>query len=108
MALTDLIPQPVTISDEDRVAQTVTLIERSFDTEIGNLGAVEMRDGKPTLIFSHEGAEHTLTWERQASGAIFWWLDGDTKIILGGPDRAAKVLLQAVTERMRAVPRSRA
>lgn len=83
MALSDLVTAPAPISDEDRLAQTTRLIERTFGQPVTDLGDLSMLDGEPTLTFEHNGT-HALTWERDRNSAILFKVDGVMVPGLGG------------------------
>jgi len=99
MTLADLVqpPSEQIFSDEDRMNHLKVYAERQFGVSIDQLGAIEMRDGKPVLIFAHDGADHTLTWTRQPGGAVMWHLDGSDKpLALGEQSKAVERLLAAL------------
>jgi hypothetical protein len=87
MPLNDLLAQaePASpVSDEVRIAQMEKLVERTLGVPASELGTLEMRDSTPTLVFQHEGAEHTLTWKREMMGNIIWTLDSRKQITFSG------------------------
>jgi len=99
MGLDQLIAQERVspFTDEDRVMHTSKMVERTFGVELSTLGRVEMKNGQAALIFSANGADHSLSWARRPNGSIVWYLDGsDDPLVLGGSDRALARLLAHV------------
>lgn len=99
MPLQDLVQQESTgvITDADRIMHTTKMVERTFGVAASNLGDVVVQDGRAVLSFDYAGAKHTLRWERQSSGGIFWYLDGSAKaIVLSSSDRALTRLQEAL------------
>lgn len=99
MGLNELIPQERVspFSPDDRIMHTTKMVERTFGVELSTLGRVEMQDGQAVLMFSANGADHSLAWARRPAGAIVWYLDGsDDPLILGGSDKALTRLLAHV------------
>jgi hypothetical protein len=92
MALSDLVATAATISDGDQLAQTSKLIERTFGTPAAQLGTLAMLDGRPALTFTHNGADHVLTWERDRNSAPFFRVDGEIVPGLGGEGSALRLL----------------
>lgn len=91
MPLNDLIAPPLELSDEDKIAQTEKLIERTFNTTAAQLGEVKIIDGGAALVFTHNGAAHTLTWERDRNSAIVYKVDGKPVPGLGGEGSAMRL-----------------
>jgi hypothetical protein len=85
------------ITAEDRAMHTTKMVERAFGRPVADLGAVELQDGVAVLVFDYAGKKHTLRWERQSSGAIFWYVDdSDRALVLGQQDRAISRLYEAL------------
>lgn len=101
MALENLLnlEQQSVITDDDRIMHTTKMVERTLGVSVADLGTVEIRDGQAVLVFSYKGTPHTMRWERQSSGAIFWFLDNsDHKLILGESGRAFQRLRAALDQ----------
>lgn len=78
MALDDLIKtQESTVTDEDRIQWTRKMVERTFGVPADQLGAVELVDGNAVVQVEYNGSTHQLSWQRQSTGAIFWFVDGE-------------------------------
>lgn len=85
------------ITEDDRIAHTTKMVERAFGRPVEDLGEVAYRDGQAVLLFDYAGAKHTLSWARQSSGAIFWYIDGSERpLVLGQQDRALSRLQEAL------------
>ena len=101
MALTDLLDKPsydAHITDEVKIAQAQKLVSRIFGVEdASQIGTVEMRNGRPTLLVEHNGANHELHYRRKGRGDIAWTVDGGTKEYVFGGDRAVQALLEALS-----------
>lgn len=95
MPLSDLLTPPANLSDEDKIAQTAKLVQRTFGVEASQLGEIRIVDGAPVLAFSHNGRDHILSWERDRNSAVVWGVDGVKVPGLGGEgaiDRLAEWL----------------
>jgi hypothetical protein len=104
MPLEELINQARTspFTDEDRLDHLRKQVERQFGVAADSLGTVEIRDGKAVVVFDHNGATHIMSWQRQARGEIYWYIDGAEKgINLGDQGRA----LQRLMDRLDGVQR---
>lgn len=91
MALDQLVNQEreQVITEDDRIMHTTKMVERSFGMPVAELGSVAIADGQAVLNFDYASKKHTLRWARQSSGAIFWFLDDNTKhLVLGSADKA--------------------
>ncbi len=91
MGLQDLLKGEVesVITADDRIMHTEKMVERAFGRPASDLGEIVMQDGKAVLSFDYAGGTHTLRWERQSSGAIFWYVDDSRKpLVLGQQERA--------------------
>lgn len=91
MALNDLVAATSSISDEDQLAQTAKLVERTFGRPAAELGELAMADGAPALTFAHNGASHILTWERDHNSAPVFKVDGVAVPGLGGEGSALRL-----------------
>lgn len=91
-SLTDLAAPVAGISEEDRLAQTAKLFERTFGRPAADLGELKMLDGTPSLTFTHNGTAHILTWERDRNSAVVFRVDGDIVPGIGGEGSALRLV----------------
>lgn len=99
MALADLVNQEreSPFTDDDRIAHTSKLAERTFGRPVEEIGQVVLQDGRAVLLVNHDGRDRALHWERSPNGSIFWYADGGTQpIALQGGDRAVATLVRAL------------
>lgn len=91
MALSDLAAPAATISDEDKLAQTAKLIERTFGRPAEEWGSLSIVNGAPAFTFEHNGT-HVLTWERDRNSAPVFKVDGKVVSGLGGEGSALRLV----------------
>lgn len=95
MALADLVKAAPEDSPDELTRRMGVMVQRTFGAPAGDLGRIEMKEGKPALIINHNGADRALTWERNSYGAIFWVIDGKQRVALAG-ETAMRRLLDAL------------
>lgn len=84
-------------SEDDRIMHTTKQVERAFGVPVDQVGEVVMDGDRAVLRVEFGGTQHLLRWERDGHGQIFWYADDNpTRIVLGGQDRAAQRLAQAL------------
>jgi len=91
MPLNDLAAAPPAISDEDKLAQTAKLFERTFGRPAADWGTLAIVNGAGALTFEHNGNTHILTWERDRNSAPVFLVDGEVVPGLGGEGSALRL-----------------